>query len=77
MTGPHVDGQATATGDRYQALLAVAAVIIAHRDFCALIHDLASRLQQVVRIDYRTLVKHSPRTMKFPPNLRDIATCIY
>jgi formate hydrogenlyase transcriptional activator len=62
MTGTHIDGQATTTGDRYQALLAVSAAIVAHRDLCALFHDLADRLQQVVRFDYLTLVLHEAAT---------------
>ena len=62
MTSTHVDGQATATGDRYQALLAVSAAIVSHRDLSALFHDLAGRLQQVVRFDYLTLVLHEAAT---------------
>jgi formate hydrogenlyase transcriptional activator len=52
----------TVTNDRYQALLAVSAAIVAHRDLCALFHDLAGRLRQVVRFDYLTLVLHEPVT---------------
>jgi hypothetical protein len=54
MTGAHVDRPTTATSDRYQALLAVSAAIVAHRDLSALFHDLARRLQQVVRFDYQS-----------------------
>lgn len=62
MTGAHVDRPTTASGDRHQALLAVSAAIVAHRDLCALFHDLASRLQQVVCFDYLTLVLHEAAT---------------
>src|SRR5262245_35555927 len=46
------------------ALLAVAEAIVSHRDLQALFHDLAGRLQQVVRFDYLLLVLHD--------NARDI-----
>jgi hypothetical protein len=52
----------TATNDRYEALLAVSAAIVAHRDLCALFHDLAGRLRQVVSFDYLTLVLHDAAT---------------
>jgi formate hydrogenlyase transcriptional activator len=42
--------------------LAVSAAIVAHRDLCALFHDLAGRLRQVVRFDYLTLVLHHAAT---------------
>jgi formate hydrogenlyase transcriptional activator len=58
MTSPHFDGQATATGDRYRALLAVSEAIASHRDLPALFHELAGRLQQVVRFDYLALLLH-------------------
>jgi formate hydrogenlyase transcriptional activator len=38
--------------------LAVSAAIVAHRDLCALVHDLAGLLQQVVHFDYLALVLH-------------------
>jgi len=60
MTSTHIDQ--TASNDRYQALLAVSAAIVAHRDLCALFHDLAGRLRQVVRFDYLTLVLHEAAT---------------
>ena len=56
MTRSRSDGQATATGDRYQALLAVSEAIASHRDLAALFHELAGRLQQVVRFDYLALL---------------------
>ena len=62
MTGAPVDGQAAATADRYQALLAVSEAIVAHRDFATLFHDLADRLRQVVRFDFLTLVLHEAAT---------------
>src|SRR5262249_25614652 len=43
---------------RYRTLLAVAEAIVSHRDLHALFHDLAGRLQQVVRFDYLILVLH-------------------
>ena len=58
MREAHVDGQATATGDRYRALLAVSEAIVAHRDMSALFQELAGRLCQVVRFDYLALVLH-------------------
>ena len=48
------DGQALS----YRTLLAVAEAIVSHRDLQALFHDLAGRLQQVVRFDYLALVLH-------------------
>lgn len=61
MTTVHSDRGPT-TDNRYQALLAVSAAIVAHRDLCALFHELAGRLQQVVRFDYLTLVLHDAAT---------------
>jgi formate hydrogenlyase transcriptional activator len=58
MTATPVDGQATGTGDRYRALLAVSEAIVSHRDLSALFHELTSRLQQVVRFDYLALLLH-------------------
>jgi formate hydrogenlyase transcriptional activator len=58
MTSPRFDGQGTATGDRYCALLAVSEAIASHRDLPALFHELAGRLQQVVRFDYLALLLH-------------------
>src|SRR5580658_3738048 len=62
MTGAHVDRPTTATSDRYDTLLAVSAAIVAHRDLCALFHDLAGRLRPVVRFAYLTLVLHAAAT---------------
>src|ERR1043165_3597362 len=47
-----------ASCQQYQALLAVTETIIAHRDMKALIHDLASRLREVVGFDALVLVRH-------------------
>jgi formate hydrogenlyase transcriptional activator len=47
-----------ATCQQYQALLAVAEAIVAHRDLNALIHDLAGLLREVVRFDGLCLVRH-------------------
>jgi formate hydrogenlyase transcriptional activator len=58
MTSPRFDGQATATGDRCQALLAVAEAIASHRDLPALFHELAGRLHPVVRFDNLALLLH-------------------
>src|SRR5579864_348700 len=58
MTGADSDGQATAADGRYRALLAVSEVIVSHRDLSALFHELAGRLQQVVRFDYLALLLH-------------------
>ena len=62
MTAAHSDGQATATGEPYRALLAVSEAIVAHRDLPALFHELAGRLHQVVRFDYLALVLHEAAT---------------
>jgi formate hydrogenlyase transcriptional activator len=56
MTAAHVDGQATASGEPYRALLAVSEAIVSHRDLSALFHELAGRLHHVVRFDYLSLV---------------------
>src|SRR3954468_715398 len=58
MTSAPFDGQANAAGDQYRALLAVSAGIVSHRDLPALFHELAGRLQQVVRFDYLGLYLH-------------------
>ncbi len=58
MTSADLDGQAAAPDDRYRALLAVSEAIVSHRDLSALFHELASRLQQVVRFDYLALLLH-------------------
>jgi hypothetical protein len=39
-------------------LLAVSEAIVSHRDLSALFHELADRLQQVVRFDYLALFLH-------------------
>ena len=62
MTSAHLDGQATATGEPYRALLAVSEAIASHRDLPALFHELAGRLHQVVRFDYLALVLHEAAT---------------
>lgn len=41
------DAQATATEDRYRALLAVSEAIASHRDLPGLLHELAGRLAAV------------------------------
>lgn len=48
----------SATCQQYQALLAVAEVIVAHRDLQDLLHDLAGRLRAVVQFDHIVLVRH-------------------
>jgi transcriptional regulator with GAF, ATPase, and Fis domain len=40
MTSAHLDGEATATGGSYRALLAVSEATISHRELAALFHDL-------------------------------------
>jgi hypothetical protein len=40
MTRAAFDGQATATGDQYRALLAVSEAIVAQHDLQSLLHDL-------------------------------------
>ena len=58
MTSADLDGPAEAVDDRYRALLAVSEAIVSHRDLSALFHELAGRLQQVVRFDYLGLYLH-------------------
>ena len=58
MTSAHFDGQATAPGDAYRALLAVSEAIASHRDLPALFHELAGRLHPVVHFDYLALMLH-------------------
>src|SRR5262245_13633202 len=50
--------QELASCQQYRTLLEVAEAIISHRDLPALFHDLAGRLQRVVRFDYLILVLH-------------------
>src|SRR6516164_7976937 len=47
---------------QYRTLLAVSQTIVSHRDLESLFHDLAGRLQQVVRFDYLALVLHEAAT---------------
>src|SRR5438552_19106607 len=47
-----------ACSEQYRTLLAVSEAVISHRDLHALFHDLAGRLQRVVRFDYLILVLH-------------------
>jgi formate hydrogenlyase transcriptional activator len=54
------DGQTASTDDPHRALLAVSEAIVAHRDLRALFHELASRLQHLVRFDFVSLVLHEP-----------------
>ncbi len=58
MPSDHLDRQTTATGDRYQALLAVSEAIISHRDLPSLFHELAGQLHDVVRFDWLGLILH-------------------
>ena len=58
MTTAHRDGQVTAPGDAYRALLAVSEAIVSHRDLSALFHELAGRLHQVARFDHLGLHLH-------------------
>src|SRR5271155_2373868 len=68
MTGADLDGQAVATGDRYQALLAVSSAILSHRELSALFHELAGLLHDVVRFDYLGLTLHeaTSNTLRMP-----------
>lgn len=52
--------QPTASGESYQALLAVAQAIVSHRDLPGLLHELANQLHQVIRFDFLSLVLHEP-----------------
>src|SRR5215475_9930477 len=62
MTSADFGGPATAADDRYRALLAVSAAIIAHRDLSALFQEMAGRLRQVVHFDRLILVLHEAAT---------------
>jgi formate hydrogenlyase transcriptional activator len=56
------DRHATATEDRYRALLGVSEAIASQRDLPALFHELAGRLVQVVPFDALSLVLHDAAT---------------
>src|ERR1043165_112069 len=58
MTSAKFDGQARADDDGQRALLAGAEGIAPHRGLAALLHELAGRLQQVVRFDFLGLYLH-------------------
>jgi formate hydrogenlyase transcriptional activator len=73
MTSAPLDGHSTATGDRYQALLAVSAAIVSQRDLPALFHDLTPRLGQVVPFDFLALVLHEAADDTM--HLRVLETC--
>jgi heparinase II/III-like protein len=55
MTNARADGEAIATDDRYQALLATSQAIISHRGLSPLFHDLAGQLSRVVHFDFLAL----------------------
>jgi formate hydrogenlyase transcriptional activator len=52
------DPQVLRCAQEYRTLLAVGEAIVAHRDLPGLFHELAGRLQQVVRFDWLVLVLH-------------------
>jgi formate hydrogenlyase transcriptional activator len=58
MSDRTLDDLIAACSQRYRTLLAVSETITSQRDLPALFHDLADRLQQVVRFDYLILVLH-------------------
>src|SRR5712671_5813854 len=58
MTNVQNDEETHAVLEQHRALLAVSEAIVSHRDLAALIHDLAGRLQRVVRFDYVGLLLH-------------------
>jgi formate hydrogenlyase transcriptional activator len=60
MTGDHF--AASASGDTYQALLAVSQAIVAHRDLSSLFHKLGERLHEVARFDFLCLVLYDATT---------------
>jgi formate hydrogenlyase transcriptional activator len=62
-----------ATCQHYQALLAVAEAIVAHRDLSALIHDLAGRLREVVRFDALCLIRHDAENNLMHRHVFDLA----
>ena len=62
MTSADLDSPATAADDRYRALVAVSAAIIAHRDLRALFQEMAGRLRQEVHFDHLILVLHEAAT---------------
>ncbi len=62
MTSAPFEGQATASSDRYRALLAVSEAIISHRDLSALFQGLTEQLREVVRFDSLALVLHEAAT---------------
>jgi formate hydrogenlyase transcriptional activator len=71
MTSEHSDGQATATGDQYRALLAVSEAIVSHRDLPTLFQELAGRLHQVVQFSSLALVLHEAATNTMRLNVMD------
>ena len=52
------DSTSAISCQQYRTLLTVAEAIISHRDLHGLFHDLAERLDRVVRFDYLVLVLH-------------------
>jgi formate hydrogenlyase transcriptional activator len=62
MGSANFDAQATASSDRYRALLAVSEAIVAHRDLSGLFHELAGQLHQVLQFDGLALVLHEAAT---------------
>ena len=62
----HSNGQASDSGDRYRALLAVSQAIVLHRDLPALFHELAGRLHEVVGFDWLFLIlyEEASQTMR-------------
>src|SRR6516165_10026826 len=58
---------------QYQALLSVTEAIVAHRDLNALIHDLASRLREVVRFDALCLIRYDAENNLMHRHVFDLA----
>src|SRR5689334_12407638 len=59
---------------QYRALLEVAESIAAHRDLSSLLHDLARRLQLVVKCDGINVVLHDPERNMMRIHLLELPT---
>ncbi|GMU84495.1 MAG: sigma-54-dependent Fis family transcriptional regulator [Planctomycetota bacterium] len=70
------DQRATATEDRYRALLAVSESIASCRDLPALFHALAGRLVQVAHYDALSLVLHDAPTNTMRLHVLETGECV-
>src|ERR1700739_1508464 len=66
---PQQEAAVLSADRQHRALLAVSEAIVSHRDLSTLFHELAHRLQSVVRFDYLGLVLHEAASNTMRPHV--------